>query len=134
MDNKHITIVKRDIASWTSQREDRIILPYRLTDGIIQTANSLIAAGRRRPVSSATITAVCKVLPYRDRLLAGIVITVDIADGQHMEHGIMGDAGSGTIEAILDKFFSRATTGLSAIYRDYWHATYTEYKRRKATE
>ena len=145
------SLTSRDVLDWTSTKADRISLPYRSTGDILYHADMLIVedmpyngdendmdaaaafdAECLEALGTSTVTAMLRILPYKDRLLAGIDLTVDTADGRHLERHLTGDMERETIGAILDRFFDMGAAGLSSTFRAHWSGTYTEYKRRNA--
>lgn len=151
MRDDYFKIRQEDVTGWTSSRPDRISLPYRHTGDILYHANMLIVentpyhgdendmdaaaafdAECLKELDRSTITALLRILPYRNMLLAGIDLTVTTADGRHLERQITGNVERDSIEAILDRFFSMGAAGLSPAFLSHWSGMYTEYKKRKA--
>ena len=147
MNDRTLTITQADVADWISLRPDRIALPYQVTDDLLYRAYMLILdavpyygneddedtiaawdAECMRTLDTSTVTAVLKILPYRREPLAGIDLTVDTADGRHLERQITGDVERETIGAILDRFFDMGAAGLSSTFRAHWSGKYQQYK------
>lgn len=145
-----LTITQADVADWTSLRPDRIALPYQVTDDLLYHAYMLILdavpyygseddedtiaawdAECVRTLDASTVTATLKILPYRRKPLAGIALTVDTADGQHLTRQITGKAEPETIENITAEFFGRGAAGLCERFRSYWSRAFSEYIKRK---
>ena len=142
-----------DVTTWNSIRADRITLPYKHTGEICEYAYMLILGATPyfggeddmkyaeafdteclHTMDNSIVTATLRILPYTNELIAGIGITVDTADGRHLEHRILGKAEPGTIETILDRFFSTGAVGLSPMWYKHWKGKYEEYRKAESNK
>lgn len=137
------------IQNMISARPDRIYLPYDGNDIYFHVGEMLaecVGASRDYPdtargdrqlcedatamLNESTINAYLMLQPSRTQPRAGLVIEVDLPDGQRLHRSIFAPIGSGTAAEIIAQFLASGAPGLRADVRQSYERQHRAFMER----